>query len=169
MFQNSKAIVSSHNGGHARYLGILMDPTFYTTDSGGIAPMDPGDYPCLAAMATACQKEEALVHHKCKLQDYHKYVAIVVCCHNQLQKAIHEGYLAEVEDAYLNLAQKSPKKYLTMSLLDMPRSPFPCKTIIAGSLSNQWNPTNCLRCTSNAKKNARALLLMQKSPSPKQP
>ena len=86
MFQNLKAIASSHNGGHAGYLGILMDPTVYITDHGGAfgPPVDPGDFPCLPAAATMHQKEEALVWHKHKLLKYHKYGAIVVCCCKKL-------------------------------------------------------------------------------------
>ena len=72
-------------------------------------PLDPGDYPRLPAGATACQKEEALACHKRKLLEYRKYSAIVVCCCNRLQKAIHEDNLAELEDARLGLPKKSPK------------------------------------------------------------
>lgn len=32
MFQNLKTITSLHNGRHAEYVGILMDPTVYATD-----------------------------------------------------------------------------------------------------------------------------------------
>ena len=56
------------------------------------------------------QKEEALVRHKRELLEYREYGAVVVCCHNQLQKAIHKDYLAELEDARLGLAKKSPKE-----------------------------------------------------------
>ena len=37
-------------------------------------------------------------------------MAIMICCPNQLQKAIYEDYLAELEDAHLGLAKKMPKE-----------------------------------------------------------
>ena len=114
MFQNLKAITSSHNGRQAEYLWILMDPTIYATDYGGmfVPPVDPGDYPRLPAAATSHQKDKALACHKQELLEYHEYGAIMVFCCNQLQKAIHEDYLAKLEDACLGLGKKMPKEIL---------------------------------------------------------
>ena len=71
--------------------------------------MDPGNYPRLPTAATAHQKEEAFACYKCELLKYREFGAIVVCCHNQPQKSIHEDYLAKLEDPQLGLAKKFPK------------------------------------------------------------
>ena len=112
MFLIFKAIASLHNGGHAGYLGILMNPTLYATDYSWafIPPMDPRDYPYLPTTATVHQKKEALVCHKQELLEYREYWAVVVCYCNQLQKTIHKDYLAELEDVRLGLAKKTPKE-----------------------------------------------------------
>ena len=123
MFQNLKAIVSLHNGVHAGYLGILMDITVCVTHYDGvfIPPVDLGDYPHLFTAAILYQKAEALACHKWELLEYREYGAVLVCCFNQLQKAIHKDYLVELKDAHLGLTKKT---FFKMSSHNMQKSPF---------------------------------------------
>ena len=111
MFQNLKVIASFHNGRHAGYLGILMDPTIYTTDYIGtfVPSADSGDYPCLPTVATVHEMNKICVCHKHELLKYQEYGAFAVNCCNQLQDAIHESCNVELEEASLGLAKKSSK------------------------------------------------------------
>ena len=111
--QNLKAISSSNNGGDAGYPSIFMDKTIYAIvyDEVFVPPVDPRDYPYLPTITTVHQKEEAFVHNKHELLEYREYGVIVVCCHNQFQKAIHEDYLAKLENTRLGLAKIIPKKH----------------------------------------------------------
>ena len=84
----------------------------------------------------------------------HKDGAVVVFCHNQLQKAIHEDYLAKFEDAHLGLAKKLPKEIFDHFISQYAKITIPMQLTIARSSSSQWAPTNHLQYTSNAKKNA---------------
>ena len=90
----------------------ILVSNFYATDYGSafVPPVVPRDYPHLPAAATSWQKCEASEWHKQDLLEYWEYGAAMVCCHNQLQKAIHEDYLAELEDACLGLAKIMPKE-----------------------------------------------------------
>ena len=91
--------------------------------------VDPGNYPVrLWVIVTSQEHKEEIALLKASQANDETYHAVLQCCHNQIQKAIPEDYLAELENDILGLADQPQRKYLTISSPGMPRSPSLCKT-----------------------------------------
>jgi hypothetical protein len=73
-------IPTTLGGGNYGHIGIIMEPTEYSTMSGGIAftdPLNPGFYPAtLAATATARTRAKAEAEHKELINQYETFEGV---------------------------------------------------------------------------------------------
>ena len=72
-------------------------------------PIDLGGYPNnIPANASAQQRSELLIYHKVAKQVYDAYKVVLQCLCNQFHEAIHEYYLAKLDNPNISLTNIHP-------------------------------------------------------------
>ena len=98
-----------------------------------------------------------------------KYGAVVVCCRNQLQKEIHEDYLAELEDAHSGLAKKMRKEIFDNVIALYAKVTIPMRNENWRELEQPMDPNNPFAVCTKRQENARASPPMPRNPSERPP
>ena len=72
-------------------------------------PSNPGEYPDdIPANASAQRQKELIICHKAAKLIYDTYKVVTQCLRNPFQEAIHEDYLAELDDLDMGLTNVHP-------------------------------------------------------------
>jgi hypothetical protein len=93
-----------------------MEPTEYSTMSGGIAfanPLNPGFYPATLAATAAVEtraKEEA--EHKELINQYKTFEGVHLGTKDLILEAVENKYLIEIEHETLGFLNKTPRQML---------------------------------------------------------
>ena len=111
IYQNRPTISLPFGNGHARFLGIMMLAALYVQcfDDPFQPTLNLAKYPDnIPANVSAQQWSELLIHHKAAYQVYNTFKAVTQCLWSQFQEAIHENYLAELDNSDIGLTNVQP-------------------------------------------------------------
>jgi hypothetical protein len=105
--------LGGENYGH---VGIIMEPTEYSTMSGDIDfanPLNPGFYPAtLAANATAGTRAKAEAEHKELINQYKTFKGVRLGTKDLILEAVESKYLIKIEHETLGFLNKTPRQML---------------------------------------------------------
>ena len=111
IYQNLAAILSPFGTDHAGHLVIMMPEVLYIQHFNDLfqLPINPSKYPYdIPANTSAQQQSELLICHKALKLVYDTFKAVTQCLQNQFQEAIHEDYLAELDNPDISLTNVHP-------------------------------------------------------------
>ena len=111
IYQNLAAILSPFGTGQAGYLEIMMPNMLYIQhfNDPSQSPGNPGEYPDdIPANMSAQRQSKLIICHKAVKLIYDTYKAVTQCLWNQFQEAIHEDYLAELDNPDVGLTNVHP-------------------------------------------------------------
>ncbi len=106
-------IPTTLGGGNYGHIGVIMEPTKYSTMSGGINfadPLNPGFYPAtLAATAAAGIRAKAEAEHKELINQYKTFEGVRLGTKDLILEAVENKYLIKIEHETLGFLNKTTK------------------------------------------------------------
>jgi hypothetical protein len=109
-------IPTTLGGGNHGHIGIIMEPTEYSTMSVGIIftnPLNPGFYPAtLAATAAAGIRAKAEAEHKEIINQYKTFKGVRLGTKDLILEAVENKYLIEIECKTLGFLNKTLRQMI---------------------------------------------------------
>jgi hypothetical protein len=103
-------------GGNYGHVGIIMEPTEYSTMSRGINfadPLNPGVFPAtLAATAAAGTRAKAEAEHKELINQYKTFEGVRLGTKDLILEAVEKQYLIKIEHETLGFLNITPRQML---------------------------------------------------------
>jgi hypothetical protein len=109
-------IPTTLGGGHYGHVGMIMEPTEYSTMSRGIDfadPINPGFYPATHATNTAAgTRAKAEAEHKKLINQYKTFKGVHLGIEDLILEAVENEYIIKIENETLGYLSKTPRQYL---------------------------------------------------------
>ena len=107
-------IPTTLGGGNYGHVGVIMDPTDYTTMTGGtsfVNPVNPGIYPAgLAVNAAAGTRARAEAEHKELVNQFETFEGVQLGTKDLILAAVDNEYLNEIEHETLGYLNQTPRQ-----------------------------------------------------------
>ncbi len=136
-------IPTTLGGGNYGHVGVIMDPTDYTTMTGGTAfvnPVNPGIYPAdLALNAAAGIRARAEAEHKELVNQFKTFKGVRLGTKDLILVAVDNEYLNEIEHDTLGFLNQTPRQMLEHLLTRGGSLDFADTKELLAERDGEWN------------------------------
>jgi hypothetical protein len=138
-------IPTTLGGGNHGHVGVIMEPTDYSTMTGGIAfvnPANPGIYPtglALNAAAGTRAREEAI--HKELIAQFETLEGVKLGTKDLILEAVDNEYLSEIEHDTLGYLNQTPRQMIEHLLTRGGALDFADTKDLLAERDGEWNVT----------------------------
>jgi hypothetical protein len=138
-------IPTTLGGGNHGHVGVIMEPTDYSTMTGGIAfvnPANPGIYPAglaLNAAAGTRAREEAI--HKELIAQFETLEGVKLGTKDLILEAVDNEYLSEIEHDTLGFLNQTPRQMIEHLLTRGGALDFADTKDLLAERDGEWNVT----------------------------
>ena len=132
-------------GGNYGHVGVIMDPTDYTTMTGGTAfvnPVNPGIYPAgLAVNAAAGTRARAEAEHKELINQFETFEGVRLGTKDLILEAVDNEFLSEIEHDTLGYLNVTPRQMIGHLLSRGGALDFADTRDLLAERDGEWNVT----------------------------
>ena len=138
-------IPTTLGGGNHGHVGVIMDPTEYSTMTGGTAfvnPVNPGIYPAgLAVNAAAGTRARAEAEHKELINQFETFEGVRLGTKDLILEAVDNEFLSEIEHDTLGYLNVTPRQMIGHLLSRGGALDFADTRDLLAERDGEWNVT----------------------------
>ena len=138
-------IPTTLGGGNHGHVGVTMDPTEYSTMTGGTAfvnPVNPGIYPAgLAVNAAAGTRARAEAEHKELINQFETFEGVRLGTKDLILEAVDNEFLSEIEHDTLGYLNVTPRQMIGHLLSRGGALDFADTRDLLAERDGEWNVT----------------------------
>jgi len=138
-------IPTTLGGGNYGHVGVIMDPTDYTTMTGGtsfVNPVNPGIYPAdLALNAAAGIRARTEAEHKELINQFETFEGVRLGTKDLILAAVDNEYLNEIEHETLGYLNQTPRQMFEHLLTRGGALDFADTKDLLANRDGDWNVT----------------------------